>query len=124
MNSSYEQTTIDVLALLRSHRLSCGSEAELQVAIMDLLEQHGVEFQREHRLNRADRIDFFLADGNGIEVKIDGSAPALIRQLHRYAQHDSIQGLIVVTSRARLTQMPSEINGKPIEVVSLMEGVL
>lgn len=62
--------------------------------------------------------------GTAIEVKVDGSLAALTRQLHRYAQHDRVIDLVVITNRARLTQVPRELNGKRVEVISLLESAL
>ena len=62
------------------------------------------------------RLDFFL-DGLAIEVKIDGSLSALTRQVHRYAQHSAVTGIIVVTSLPRLKHLPDAINGKPVRFV-------
>ena len=41
----------------------------------------------------------------------------MLRQLQRYAEHDAIEALMLITATA--TGMPSEINGKPVRVVSL-----
>jgi len=116
--------TVDARELLGRYKMPHGDEVELQDAIAEILDKHTVGYSRELRLNRADRIDFLLYDGTGLEVKVDGTAPALIRQLHRYAQHPSVTSLVVVTTRARLSALPGELNGKRISVVSLLGGAL
>ena len=114
---------VGITALLRKFRFAFTSESELQAGIAQALDRAGVAYRREHRLAAADRIDFMLAEGLGLEVKIDGATNALIRQVHRYAQHEEIRGLIVVVSRTRLAQLPEQINGKPVAAVALLSGI-
>lgn len=102
-------------------------EATLQAALDGMLTSAGVGFRREFRLGGTsrDRIDFLLDDGIGIEVKVDGSAPNLARQVLRYVQHEEVQGLIVVTTRAKHQTIPNEaFGGKPGRVVFLLRSAL
>jgi hypothetical protein len=105
-----------VTAALRAQRLNFTTEAELQQGIAAALKVAGVIFEREVKLSSTDRIDFLLAYGLGIEVKVDGSISALLRQLHRYAQRPEIARLLVVSSLFRLNNLPAEINGKPVAI--------
>lgn len=118
----------EVLQALRSYRYSFHTEDGLQLGIASALRNAGFSYVREAAMDAHDRLDFLVGlDPGGyvaIEAKIDGTANALLRQLHRYAQHDGIDALVVVTNRARLTQMPPELNGKPVRVVSLLDGGL
>lgn len=107
--------------LLGAYRYSQSTEDALQRGIAGVLEAHGVPVEREHRLDAHSRIDF-LVGIVGIEVKIGGSRNELIRQLHRYAQFDSIGELLVVSSRMRLTSLPESLNGKPIVSLALLGG--
>jgi hypothetical protein len=56
----------------------------------------------------------------GIEVKTQGGLSPLLHQLHRYAQHEEIDELILVTSRIQLARLPEIINGKPTHVAALL----
>jgi len=103
--------------------LARGCEDNLQQSMAAAFTRAGLAFEREVALSAADRIDFVLGE-IGIEVKVDGSAPALIRQLQRYAQHGRLRALLVVTTRARLMQLPAELSGKPVHVLSLLEAGL
>lgn len=103
------------ISRLTAHQYHFADERELQDGLAIVLAP--LDAQREVRFDAADRIDFLLPGGIGIEVKIDGSLSALTRQVHRYAQRDEITALIIVTSRRRLAQLPDAINGKPIRVV-------
>lgn len=106
----------EVLAALRGHRFLYTSESELQEGIHHLLEQGGLNAVREVRLSDRDRIDL-LVDRIGIEVKVAGSQTHPWDQLKRYAGHDQIEVLILVTNR--VYRLPDEVGGKPLYVVSL-----
>lgn len=110
------------------------NERCLQDAIDEAV-RHEIEgrgFQRPWRLAREvaispeDRIDFILQErfDLGIEVKVDGSLSALLRQLQRYAQHDAIDGLLVVSTRAHHRDLPATLSDKPVVVASLLFGGL
>lgn len=108
----------DIGRLLQGYRFSTSSEAVLQQAIERVLVEHGVAHEREVRLAVGDRIDF-LIDGVGIECKIDGTLPALIRQVERYTLHGRIGEILVVTSRLRLARLPRELHGKRIHTLAV-----
>lgn len=110
---------LDVQSVARDlslYRYVVRNEAELQEAIAVALTHQGREFRREVALSKQDRIDF-LVGPIGIEVKVGGSRSALIRQLHRYAQHGAITQLLVITTLHKLTALPEALNEKPIEVL-------
>jgi hypothetical protein len=115
--------------VVRSVRFARGSEAALQDALMEHLARHLVGDEvviREVELSPEDRIDF-LVGGTlriGVEVKVDGATSALVRQLQRYAQHETIAGLLVVSTRAHHRAVPSTLSGKPVVVASLLYGGL
>lgn len=104
--------------MLFNHCPRCDTEAELQTAIGEILKDHAIQYKREWRLNEKDRIDFLIG-GLGIEVKITGSRSDLIRQLHRYAQSEQIDSLVLVTTLLRHRDLPTEINAKPITIIVL-----
>lgn len=54
---------------------------------------------------------------DAIEVKTKGSRAEVVRQLDRYAAHDQVTGLLLVTSLAKLRVMPSTLRGKPVSVL-------
>lgn len=106
-------TPESVRAILAGYTFTFTQERQLQDGIAVALELAGVTFSREHVLSAKDRIDF-LIDRLGLEVKIGGSPTGLIRQIHRYAQHEALDAILVVVGRIRLAQLPETINGKPI----------
>lgn len=106
----------EAIALLRSTRLPAGPEKDVQAAIEAAFISADIAYRREVRLNAGDIIDF-VVEGAGIEVKIKGAPRAILRQLERYAAHDDIGALVLVSSVAM--GLPAAINGKPVEIVSL-----
>lgn len=106
-----------VAAVLGRFRFDLGNEARCQTAIGLALDTAGVSFQREAVLSDTDRIDFLCQGGVGIEVKVKGSALEVLRQLERYARHETVTALVLATARSM--GMPAEINGKPVLVVNL-----
>lgn len=94
------------------------NEADLQSSVAGLFLGSGVEFEEQVILGPGERIDFMVG-AVGVELKTQGSWSDLVRQLARYAAHERIGALVVVSTRRRLTaSLPSEINGKPILAVA------
>lgn len=102
---------------LRHHDYRYANEAELQHALLDVMRQGGLHVEPEVPIEGG-RIDF-LVGSIGIEVKVNGNAEALRRQITGYAADDRVSALVVVTSRYRHTLGPRTIGGKPVEYVYL-----
>lgn len=106
-----------IAGAIRMHRFSFVDEEDLQRGIAIALDG-AVKFHREVRLSGRDRIDFLCAYGVGIEVKVQGRASSVLSQLERYASHDQISALVLVTNRAQVAVgLPTAIKGKPLHVV-------
>jgi hypothetical protein len=103
---------------VRRRRFRFVDEAQLQTGLAQALEADGFAVEREVRLGARDRLDL-LVDGVAIEVKVAGGAVDVARQLARYARHDRVEALLLVTSRVRHVQVPRELGGKPLEIVAL-----
>lgn len=112
----------ELALLIESRLLPSRTEERLQEAISDLLTLSSVEFIREARLSDQDRPDFLVGDV-AIEVKISGGVSEVTRQLHRYAQHDCVKEILLVTSRMQLARVPSELSGKPVRVAVQLGGL-
>lgn len=108
----------EVAELLSKQRFRAQNEYELQQAIATVFERAGVVFKREVSFPIGGRIDFMVGRV-GVEVKVDGSAAAVARQLHLYSRRPEVDALILVTSRMQSGRMPDEMSGKPIRVVFL-----
>ncbi len=113
----------DLVALFESAIRGTNSEDYVQVAIERLLLRLHIDHEREARLSKTERIDF-LVGTEGVEVKVQGSVDAVIRQLTRYAKSERVSSLILVTSKVTLARVPSELNGKPVRVAALLGGIL
>ncbi len=117
-------TVKDLVTALRGCRFNFSNEADLQEGIEEVLTARGWRFEREHALEGAGVIDFLLAGGIGIEVKIKGSPVLVTRQLLRYAGCTEVKELVLVTARSRLGDLPDTLQGKRVTVVSLWEQAL
>lgn len=115
-------TTVDhLIAILSRCRLLVEKEVDTQNAIAAELARAGVEHRREVRLTTSDRIDFMVGS-TGVEVKVGGAKRAILRQLERYADSDAVETLVLVTNVA--LGLPSQLNGKPVHLVSIGRGWL
>ncbi|MFL6314772.1 MAG: hypothetical protein ACJ71W_21920 [Terriglobales bacterium] len=106
-------TALDLHTLLSGYQLSSPDESTLQLAIAHCLDLHRVTYEREVRLNADDRPDFMVGDV-AIEVKVGGSASAVLRQLHRYAQHDCVKEILLVSTLVNHIGLTESFNGKPV----------
>lgn len=124
---------------IASRRFTYSTETDLQLAIDALLRHEQtlghpvIAYDREHRLDPHNRIDFIVTmragtdqphTHVGIEIKIGGALAAVQRQLTRYASFPSIDELLLVTNRATHHGIPTEIDGKPVVLCSLVEAGL
>lgn len=114
-----------IYQLIASYRFSINSEEDVQAGIEQLLGREGVSFEREVALAARDRIDFLCAGGCGVEVKTQGARMSVLRQLARYAEHDRITSLLLVTTKPHHGhQAPENLGGKPLRVLVLYGSLL
>jgi hypothetical protein len=100
-------------------RLSVNREFRIHDAIAEALDSLGIEFEREHRLTGASRIDFFLPnEAIGIEVKRQSAGVNVVPQIGRYLEQSSLHGLILVANRIH-PKIPAQLRGKPISHLAL-----
>lgn len=103
-------------------------EYTLQAQLHDVLEQAGFYVKREHPLSDGvSRIDLLVLGADtvvGIEVKVDGRWPDVMRQLTRYAECPELDALILVTTRAKHHHVPTDIDGKPVRLVTYVTAGL
>lgn len=103
-----------VISILRPLRLTLADEKRLQAEMADAFTAASLPFEREVRLSQHDVIDFMFEGGLGAEVKIKGSKRAIYFQVERYAAHEQLSALLLVTNVPM--GVPAEIHGKPIYV--------
>jgi hypothetical protein len=121
-----ESDLASIVEALSTARFIYRNELELHDGIVARLASVGVEVtagEREVRLDAAGRIDFLLRSGLGIEVKVKGQAGDVWRQLDRYARHDRVRRLLLVTTRARHMAGPTGLHGKPVAALLLRGGL-
>lgn len=110
---------------LKLQRFSTIQEKQTQMDVEHYLRMIEVPFEREKRLSNHDIPDFFIPSPEGnliLEVKTRFPRKAIFRQLERYAEHDVVHGIILLTGTSM--GLPNEMNGKPTMIVSLGEGWL
>jgi len=107
---------IDTGSLFDLWRLPLESEKETQACLADLLAREGIPFEREARI-AGGVIDFLLADGTGVEVKLAGAAKAIYRQMQGYSAEPRVERLVLLTTKAMA--LPPLIGGKRARVVNL-----
>lgn len=114
-----------VAELLDRSAFRFASEAALQAGIGQVLAAAGIPHRREVQVGPAGRLDFLTDEGLAIEVKVDGTAPALARQVLRYAQRPEVHAVLIVTTRAKHHEVPPEaFGGKPGRVHFLLRSAL
>lgn len=82
----------------------------------------------EYRIGDRDRVDLFVevtpSTGIAVEIKVAGVLPDVAEQLLRYAEHDEVVGILLVTTRSAHLQIPGELLGKPCRVLCLSHYLL
>ena len=122
-NDDTEPWTVQqLLELLTSARFRAAHEADLQAAIATVLDDAGAPFTREVHLGTAGRIDF-IVHRIGIEVKVAGPVKDVRAQLARYAEHDALDTVVLVT-RCLRHKMPETLCDKRIHVIHLWGALL
>lgn len=95
-------------------------QTDIETAIKTIVEG---TVEREYRLSDKDIVDFFWKEpGLAIEIKVKGRPKEIYRQLERYAQHDQVKCLLLMTSKTM--GIPAFINDKPVFYMSLGQAWL
>lgn len=107
-----------IIAALASYRYVAHDEHRLYEGLSLALTSAGIEFERERSLLYPDgkrgRLDYYLPVTRlAIEVKVRGSAEAVLRQITMYARHEDVAAVLLVTSLGRLARVPEDLFGKP-----------
>lgn len=113
----------DIKKLLAPKNYDISSERLVQDRVEEIFLSEGLLYIREAELSHGDRVDF-LVGTVGVEVKLQAPVTALMRQLHRYAQSDRVEELLLVTTNPRLSLIPKKFNNKPITVLVLITALL
>lgn len=117
-------TSPDLISALSRLRFRYATEKDLQDGIEKVFREGDISFIREYEISSSDRLDFLVAGGIALEVKIKGSLPELVRQIARYARHEDIQEVLVVGTPRWIPQVPAAIEGKPVYALRLVGSLL
>lgn len=96
-------------------------EIMLHEGIATVLDEGGIQYQREFVAGPCDRFDFLVEPGVVIEAKIKGSLSQALAQIDRYAARPDVQGVLLVTTRlwGNVGTDIEHLHGKPVRVVKL-----
>lgn len=118
--SRMEAKVARIIGCIRRCQIDLSNEKMAQLDLSILFSHEKIAFEREVRLSKSDIIDF-MVDHVGIEVKLHGAnKKSVYRQLVRYASHEEIECLILVSNLSM--GLPPMIGEKPIYFVSIGEG--
>ncbi|WP_445766738.1 hypothetical protein [Rheinheimera sp.] len=118
-------TLPELLVWLSNQRLDAAVEKKAQGQLEAALKECGYSFVREKRLSDRDIVDFYLEIGNynvALELKAKAQRMKIYRQLERYAKHNQVDAIILLTATAM--HLPELIENKPAFVSSLGAGWL
>lgn len=105
-----------IVELVHSHRLPLHNEKATQAKLEEVLRAHGFDFEREARLSAEDIPDFMVGS-LAVEVKLKGGKRDIYRQLCRYAEHERVARILLVTNAAMM--LPPDINGRATYIANL-----
>ena len=115
-----------VVDCLGAQLYAWSDERELQDLVAHRLAS-AFPIRREKPLSRRDRPEFLVTAGDftvAIEVKVAGARNMVLRQLGRYAAHDTVTAVVLASGRRTLLAgVPAVIHGKPIAAALLAGGL-
>lgn len=114
-----------LIDFLQRQRLDAAREKRAQAQLNDALTAEGWTFEREYPLGEHGIVDFLVSvDGYrvALELKARAQRMRIYRQLERYAEHEDVDCLLLLTGTAMA--LPATINDKPAGVISLGGGWL
>lgn len=113
---SHPRSAEELADAFRGKAIATFDEARLQHWAAGVLRSASVDFEEQVPLSPRDRLDF-LCGGVAIELKVKGSLADLLRQLDRYAEHERVSELLVVSTRRQLVRLPEMLREKPLFAV-------
>ena len=95
-------------------------EQQLQCAIEAVLQDGDFNYEREVTQG-GDRFDFLVAGRIVIEVKVDGSLTAALRQISRYLANENVDAVLIASTKrwslGEQAEQQVQLHGKPVELV-------
>ncbi|NMD37441.1 MAG: DNA/RNA nuclease SfsA [Christensenellaceae bacterium] len=108
-----------ILGLLKGAKLPFSvEEFQIHQHIIKLFNDNDIKFIHEFKIKGNSRIDFFVEDEIGVEVKKGRpNKTNLIKQLTKYSECENICAIIVIVEKS--IALPDSINGKNIYSINL-----
>jgi len=124
---SSQPELVAIAGELTKYRYRYRGEIQLQDGMQYVLEQAGYQVERERVLGpRRQRGDLWI-DGLVVEVKVDGSLSAALRQVSDYMQCATVRGVILASTerwaKTPLQHLP-EWGGKPFMMIQVQRQCL
>jgi len=115
--------SIAAIERLLRKRIRSSNEDLMRQDVVAYLREGGIEFVEEHRVNKRDRFDIFVESlGLVIELKVNQSYTQVASQLLRYADHECVAAILLVTSQASHRQIGGMENDRAIPIVVVHTG--
>jgi hypothetical protein len=111
-----------LIQLIHTSRIELSDEKVTQSRIAQIFEEAGIPFVKEYAFDKKDIVDFLVDGRIAVEIKIKGQKKAIYRQLERYAQHEVVTSIVLLTSVSM--GLPETINNKNAYAGSLSRGWL
>ncbi len=106
----------DIYNLVKNKKLPIHNEKALQLEIEKILNEAGINYKREYRLNKTDIPDFIIG-GLAVEIKVKGSVPDIYKQCKRYLQNEQVEALLLIT--AKPFNHIGKLEGKEFKVLNI-----
>ena len=108
-----------ILNLLKSAKFPLSlEELDIHKKIIKLFNDNNIKFIHEFKMENNSRIDFFVENSIGVEVKKGRpNRNNLIKQLIRYSESENICAIIVIVEKSIV--LPDNIKGKNIYAINL-----
>lgn len=113
---------IELKNSLAKYRYRFDTESDLQERVAAVLSDLGLTYEREFVLDPQNRIDF-LVGSIGVEIKTNSTLAQVSRQVHRYLSFDSVQSILLVTTKTTHKGLVRAMQGKNLDVL-VVGGIL
>lgn len=109
-------------AWIQSLKLRISHEKLAQLDLEHACRENGIEYDREVVLEDGVSVPDFVIHCVAVELKVKGGVMAIFRQVERYAQNQSVHGIVLAT--ASTMRLPATVAGKPARRASISAGWL
>lgn len=121
LNAAFvKHALVPIADALGRYSFSAHDEHRMYHLLEGVLTDAGLAFVREHRLDAKSRLDFWFPElRTAMEVKVQGAPHRVLAQVRRYAEHEAVSAVLLVSTLAKLARTPETLAGKPARAVRL-----